>query len=658
MAKIRWLSAEDYQGRVSPRQWRQSLGVFLLAYLPLMFGLPQGVGYLLLLPLLTKWLPNYRVQVLAALLTVVASFGYLLTHFMALGFTNGSVTLLAGMAVAKMLESRNVRDRNVLFLLQMLLLLAALMYGSNAALLLYLFVVFGLSLRLLMDQQVQHRGAWKLIRRWLLLAFPFAVLMFFFFPRIPPLWAMPEQKNSNVTGLGEQMSMGDIASLAQSDEVVFRAKFIDRRPEGKDLYWRGPVLWHFDGLNWTQRSSDSINAPPRLTYSPRDTVAYEWTAVKNSLEWLTGLDVVVSIDGLVMQGKSYQMRMPPPGRDKRKRYQMVSTLRADMQQLDPEERRDALRLPRVYPQTQALAERLRAENGGTAAGFARGFLKYLSNSEFYYSLEPPPGMGDVEQFLFSPTGHIGFCEHYANAMAIAARSIKIPARVVTGYQGGEENLLNNYWVVREENAHAWVELYIDNRWQRFDPTAAVAPYRIQQARLGAQSLQAAGADNRSVVSRLAENVQAVSWLRSLWDATSTFWQERVVNFDEDDQNGLLEQLGLREMGKIALVALLVFGGLVLMLLLYFVSRRRPPLPGDRVAQLGQRLLDKWGELGEVRYGSESFSHYLRRLAEIWPAQEPALLALAEAHERYRYYEQGDEAALLAQMKALLKQKMG
>ena len=654
MKKILWLSAADYHQRISRRQWLHSLGVFLLVYLPLCFNLPDGFGFLLLLPLLARFSPSYRLQALLAWLTLLAAFLYIAANLMRLGFTTAFIYFLTATAVAKMLESRNPRDRNVLFLIQLLLLLATLMYSRSALVLCYLFAVFGASLYLLVDNQ-SARLSWpagRHLSRALLQALPLAVLLFFLFPRIAPLWAVPQPRNASVTGLGDQMSMGDLASLAQSDEVVFRVKFDEGlRPEPREMYWRGPVLWHFDGLNWTQRPQDSYSAPERLDFRPEQAIRYDWFPVKRDIQWLTGLDVPVSVDAVALQGKAFQLRLPE-GRDVKGRYGLLSILQPELNQLDPDERRDALRLPRDYPQTRALAQSLRAANGDSDAGFAQGFLNYLAQREFYYSLEPPPGMGDVEQFLFSPQGHIGFCEHYANALAIAARTVGIPARVITGYQGGERNALNGYWTVREENAHAWTELYIDGRWQRFDPTAAVAPYRIEAARLSGAALQRSGVDSRSLVSRLAENVETVSWLRAAWDASNAFWQEHVVNYGQEDQDSLLQWLGLERFGRAALGPLLVLGVGALLLLAWLWQRRRP-VGGDRVERAARVLLARLERRGLRATTGETLAQLLRRgSAQQPPERAQRWQALARDYERYRYYEQGEESALLRALRRL------
>ena len=302
------------------------------------------------------------------------------------------------------------------------------------------------------------------------------------------------------------------------------------------------------------------------------------------------------------------------------------------------------------PQTEGLARRLLQENGGDTRGFANAFLAYLRNNEFYYTLEPPPGAGNPESFLFG--NRMGFCEHYTNAMVLAARSVGIPARVVIGYQGGEPNSVSGDWAVREEAAHAWAELWIDGEgWVRFDPTAAVAPERILQGRISGGGLE--GEDSRSLTSRIAETLGAVAWLRDALEATQAFWQDWIIDLDRDQQQSILRGLGLQNLGAIGLLFILVPALLIGAALLYWFWHNRPRHDEDAVARLLHRRLARWAKRGYVKDDNESVAVFFRRLAQnVPPPQAAQLQAAAAGYEALRYRENGNASQLIDLIKRI------
>lgn len=653
---IKWVSAQDFSGRLPQGLWYVVLGAFVISLLPLLWFFDGVLPWLLLLGVALKVLAlKSGMMWLAYAALAIVPFGLWLVYagLRQTGFTFAFVQLLSLMATAKMLEARNARDARVMFLLNLVLMLAFLMYSQGIGMFLYLLLALWGSVWALMKTEQRgsayaHFGRVRDVGKLLALALPFAVLMFFLFPRVQPLWGMPQQQGGAVTGLPEEMKMDDIASLATSNEVAFRARFRGEVPASALLYWRGPVLWHYNGTTWHQRTRDNFR-PPDVQVDKAALVHYSVVPEKSDLQWLLVLDVPTALPGNMHAGYAMQVRLPP--RKGAARYALSSSTRYVLSGMDRRDRDDALRLPQGFdaPRTRVLAERLFAEGGRTVEGFAQGFMRFLNTEEFYYSLEPPPGMGNVDEFLFR--GRIGFCEHYANAMALAARMAGIPSRVVIGYQGGEVNPLNGEVVVREELAHAWVELYDDKGgWMRFDPTAAVAPNRIELARLSADTLSA-GADNRSFTSRMAEKLEALAWMRNAMDAAQSFWRNWVIDLDGDQQGSLLEVLGLRHLGSVALLAVLTAGMGILTLLLYVWWKHRPRSDYDALARAADALLKRLARRGNIRYGHESVAAFLQRIAKKYTGERQArLLQAAQAYERARYHENGDMAEGIARMK--------
>ena len=632
--------------------------------LPLFFFLPGTLGVLLAAAIALKFVAIARDD---ERLAIGVAIGLILTGAFLIygglrsqGLTLSFVALLVTMSVCKLLESRNRRDVHVLFLLETLLMLAFLMYSQSILIFLYLLFALAISVHGLVRFEQRGRARvqfarWRDLLRLFLIALPFAAAMFFFFPRIQPLWGMPQQGKGAVTGLPDEMNMGDLSSLAQSNEIAFRVRFDhDQVPQSRNLYWRGPVLWQFDGTQWLQRRGDPFRPPAPVDYQQDSIVRYETTLVKSSLKWLPALDLPQQLPDNLPLGHAYQIALFPAANGVTgKRFRLASALAYHTTgELSRRDRQDALQLPPglTIPQTQGLAQRLLQENGGTARGFAEGFLKRLHEEEYYYSLEPPPGAGNPETFLFRD--RIGFCEHYASAMVLAARSVGIPARVVIGYQGGELNPLTGDWVVREESAHAWTELWLDGEgWVRFDPTAAVAPDRILQGRLSGNSLS--GEDSRAFGTRIAENLGAVAWLRNAIDATQAFWQDWVINLDRDQQQGLLEGLGLQAFGSaglfIVMALLLAIGSAIL----YWYWTRRPRSDDDAIARALRRKLAAWEKRGYSKATAESVAVFFRRLAaRAGDKQAAQLQQAATLYESLRYREDDNASQLLSLLKRI------
>ena len=662
---MRWVSAQEYHDRLESREWRRITATFALVALPLFFFMPLALGALLLLALALKFVAiargneRFAIGVAIALMFIGALliYGTQKTQGLTLSF----VSLLVTMSVCKLLESRNRRDVHVLFLLEILLMLAFLMRSQSILIFLYLLFALAISVHGLMRFEQLERtrvqfARWREMLRLLLIALPFAAAMFFLFPRVQPLWGIPQQGGGK-TGLPETMDMGDISSLAQSNEIAFRVRFTGGvLPDTNQLYWRGPVLWHFDGKHWLQRRGDQFRRGVPFEYRKDSVVEYELTPVKKTLKWLTVLDIPLQVPPEARIGAAWQVAMPESLRGvTANRFNITSTL--DFRSpsnftLSSNDQQDALQLPPdiSIPQTEGLARRLLQENGGSARGFATGFLKRLREEEFFYSLEPPPSAGNPEVFLFQD--RIGFCEHYTSAMVLAARSVGIPARVVIGYQGGERNPLTGDWVVREESAHAWAELWIDGEgWVRFDPTAAVAPERILQGRLSSDSLS--GEDSRAFSTRIAENLGAVAWVRDAIDATQAFWQDWVIDLDRDQQQGLLEGLGLQNYGAPVLVLMLLILLAVGVAILYWFWTRRPRSDDDAIARLLRRKLAAWEKRGYHKTTAESVAVFFRRIAkDVSDKQAEKLQQAAACYEAVRYREDDNASQLLSLLKRI------
>ena len=649
MGRRRAMAAADRQEAFPPALWWKVIVASASAQLPLLFFLPLALAAVVLAALAVKSAalffgrPRRAVYFLAPLfLTGVL---VLWLHYPTQGVSNSFIGLLAVATAGKLLESRNSRDMRLLFLLALCLLLAVLIHAQSIAVFVFLLVSLAANLYALValtqrNSRIRTLGRWQDVAKLLGLALPFAVVLFVFFPRIDPLWGLPRANPRAVTGLPDVMSLGDISELVRSDAVAFRVRFTaDHAPESHLLYWRGPVLWSFDGGAWQQRESDFSARQETLSYVRGSEIRYTLIPVKPGAKWLTPLDLPIEMAQKARVGAAWQIRLPEEKKGA-ERYPFVSATRYHLsaQALSRADRRDGLQLPAdlALPRTHALAARLYLEGGGNGAGFAAAFLRHVRDNDYFYSLAPLPGAGNVETFLFERK--IGFCEHFANAMAVSARSVGIPARIVIGYQGGARNPISGDWVVREENAHAWVELWLRGRgWTRFDPTAAVAPERIRAAGLDGGLLGASG-KNRALGARLAEKIGALAWLRDAVDATQSFWQNWVIDLNAKRQLSLFAYLGLG-----GWLPWQIVGGVFVMFsgcsALWYLLRRRKNDRRDALEKRAQRLLGKLRKRGIRRLPGEPFGSFLGRVGRHPKAGDPECWAhAARAYRMARYYD--------------------
>ena len=134
----------------------------------------------------------------------------------------------------------------------------------------------------------------------------------------------------------------------------------------------------------------------------------------------------------------------------------------------------------------------------------------------------------------------GFCGHYASAFVTLMRAAHVPARVVTGYLGGEWNPIGEFLDVRQADAHAWAEVWLEGRgWTRIDPTAVVAPERLSRGMLELMPGAFSAAD------RLLYHSAWLAGLLQRWEAANAWWSDHLVKFNYDSQLSLLARLGVR-----------------------------------------------------------------------------------------------------------------
>ena len=465
-------------------------------------------------------------------------------------------------------------------------------------------------LRMSNSGQVSVGESFKTAARLLLYAVPLTTAMWIFFPRIAtPFWAVPIDTSSATSGLSNQMSPGDVSSLSQSNAVAFRVRFEGAVPPPQQRYWRALVLRRFNGRTWSgdNEASPGTGARSEVDYLG-DPLRYQVTMEATRQHWVYALDIPYEWDlDRTYMGRQQQLARVQPI-DQRIAYNVVSHPRFRLNSDLPGFWRNRYTdLPETGNQrTLQLARQMRDEAPDDEA-FITDVLDKFTNEEFYYTLEPPAlGSNPVDRFLFDTRR--GFCEHYASAFAVMMRAVGIPSRVVLGYQGGEMNPMGAYMIVRQADAHAWTEVWLPGRgWYRIDPTAAVAPERIESGR------SAAMFDGIGAIWGLSAPSQFMYQLTLTWDVLNARWNQWILGYGPENQSRFMEWLGMEDpdwrqmmLTLIGIVTILIAIISVLLLLRY-----RPP-PKDAAAILYRKFTEKAGVLPSR---GETPLSYAGRLAE-------------------------------------------
>lgn len=658
--KLQWISIADYQTRLSTRAQYTLLSMFVLVTLPFFFYLDGVMVRLIFGAAVFKALsvrfafprPIIATAVFSVLLLSAALMFFALKR---LQLNDAFLSLLVLMGSCKLLEANNQRDARILFLLLQLLIFAVLMYSQKLKLFIYLLFVFFINIFVLSAILQKHgvKEAKKNVKGFvlqLLWMLPFVTVLYVLFPRVAPFWGVMPHVQRNVTGLTDEIQLGDISSLVQSNEVVFRVRFQNGMPPTHLLYWRGPVLWVYDGTSWKQRRADASFAREEFIPVRSSMMSYQWIPVKDGIEWLTALDISNNRPNFVWAGRSMQKRFARRVRPSGDGYFLQSFSEYTLQkgELPKREQEMATFIPRdvSMPLTRQLAADLYQQAQGDVEQFVLGFYRYLQENNFDYTLAPSPNVGNVDTFLF--VERAGFCEHYASALALAARSVGIPARLIAGYQGGMRNSFSSEWVVREENAHGWVELHDSARgWVRYDPTAVVAPYRIQSARLLGGDLL--GGDSRSFYARMSDNFSWIATLRDFSDALSARWNDWIVQYSQEKQFSLLEGVGLNDKVRLVLVMVALALCFILLMIVRSVLLLKQP-SGDKVSHAAHKALKSLQRQGMERPKAQDFAEFLRMLATHLDEKGQAqLIRCADLYEQFRYADTGDEQILIEQI---------
>jgi transglutaminase-like putative cysteine protease len=584
------------------------------------------------------------------LILVGAGVAGVFLHYGTLLGRDPGVAMLTLMAGLKLLEMRERRDTLVLLYLAYFLVITQFLYSQSLFTAGYMLamVLATTVLLITVTRRTGQRVAGEHLRTAAAMvaqALPVMLALFLLLPRLPgPLWPMPEQGTQAVSGLDGNLTPGSVSALARSDAVAFRAYFDDVLPPPEQRYWRGPVLAAYDGRTWTGLLRP--NTSTRLV-TGGEALDYEIMLEPHGRRWLFALDLAATAPADAGVTPAWEMVADDAVDERRRdRWRSYTDYRLEPR-IDTLARTAFTMLPPgIHPLSRRLAGELRAE-AETPTAYVERVLAWFRAQPFIYTLSPPALPGDaVDQFLFETRR--GFCEHYAAAFAVLMRAADVPARVVTGYLGGEPSVSGDYLIVRQSNAHAWVEVWLAGRgWVRVDPTATVAPARIREGLAGAVP----ATDPVPLMARLDSD-----WLRMLhlqWDALSARWNTWVLGYGPELQQRLLGWLRLD--GPFRSAAALAAALLLAMALGAAAAWiRNRPHPDDPAVRAWNRAGSGLARIGLRRRPDEGPSDYAARVAAARPDLAAVMAEITELYVQLRYEERTDATRLSRLRKAVTR----
>lgn len=478
------------------------------------------------------------------------------------------------------------------------------------------------------------------------LAIPFFVLLFMFFPRFPPLWHIPLASDQAVTGISDRMSPGDIAELSQSSELAFRVLIdLKKLQPQQSLYWRAMVLDRYDGQTWTAHEANQNLKHFNQKIDLSQAVEYQYLPAEMRQPWVMALEksipnerrLSLHQDGSIRLNRLVQSNQPIAlvwlGGEKQAQIRDAV--------LHPQQYQALASFPaQLDPQARQLARQLFEKSEYDPERYIKNVINWYRAHDFVYSLKPGVlGQNRIDEFLFKSKQ--GFCEHYASSFVLLMRYVGIPARVVVGYQGGQAAPDGQSWEVRQLDAHAWTEVWLNGAWQRIDPTAIIAPQRLD---LGMQNYisndQAVLGDTQ--FSALKYQHYALLKNLRIWSDYASFqWQNKVVGYDSARQHRWLRKLGLDSSYA---YGLLIMGGLMLIGVLYaLMIQYRRHCKNTELDKIMARF-SKQLDVNQRKHSYETFQQWITRLSSN-QAMDAQARQIIQHYQKIVYLDQKDKSTV-------------
>lgn len=596
---------------------------------------PVWISLFSFLVLAWKWAAEYKgIYKPSRRITAGVSIFLLIQVYLQFGTLLGqeaSNTLLIGLSALKVMDYEEDRDHKFLVLLGFIMIGLKAIFSVDFYWLIPSLLAFGGFWLSLLEPSLPQKN--RFLLNAFLVSAPLTIFLFFAFPRIVVPWAMSRSAGTNVIGFSDQLNPGQVAQLAGVDNLAFRAKFAQGDPKIRSLYWRGSVLTRSEGLRWL---------PPRAAYLPpkrknisAGNISYEVILEPGSKGYLFTLNQVQGIEyDAPLMWQNYSVVRTTQQEAKSLHYEAESNLAA-VDDTPPSE--DLLKPPNFSPRVQEWLDETKKKFPSPSSR-VQELQNFFSNPKFLYTLKPGTYLQkDLEVFLFER--RLGFCEHFAGAYASLARGLGIPSRVVVGYHGGSQNPYGGFWRISQRDAHAWVEIFVDNSWQQVDPTTWVAPLRLS---LGAEKFFALSEDQQRALARSLEWTSLAgagvgSWENLvLWIEDLNYrWTYLLMDFDISAQKKFWSEL-ISSPAAILLVTMTAF-------LIYFVMTKLNLVTKSKRGKI-EFLFDEvvlWAaQKGFRRRTNEPPVSFLLRLGKELPEGREFFGELSEKYDLLIYNSQG------------------
>ncbi|TAK60672.1 DUF3488 and transglutaminase-like domain-containing protein [Methylobacter sp.] len=572
-----------------------------------------------------NWLPGKLVILLLAVIGIALLYNQ---HQGLFGLDAGTNLFIIALGL-KLLEIKKERDLYLISYLAFIVASSQFLYEQSMLMAAYILLVCCVLLATLISinsSKVQIFGALKTAAIITAQSLPIAVALFILFPRIEaPRWMLFNEQPHARTGLSDSMEPGSISDLGVSEELVFRVKFAGAIPPSRQRYWRGPVLSYTDGKRWTQAAVQKPLGKPVVTGTP-----YQYTILMEPQDknWVFALDMPQEFSSPLTLNADYQLTTS--GRpDKRAEYKVTSYTNYKTGLINPSEYKAATQLPgEPSDKIKQLVSQLHGFDS-PPDNFINQLLNHFRTEDFHYTLTPPlMEENPIESFLFKT--HYGFCSHYASAFVYLMRTAHIPARVVTGYQGGEMNKVGDFLEIRQADAHAWAEVWLENQgWVRVDPTAAIAQERIEQEISANRQTAYYGIPTA--------NIPAYNWLRKtrqLWSSVDYNWHRWVINYDNKSQSNFLSSFGINDI-KSMIYGMIAFIAPIIAALCWFMLYQKPKT-ADKVLLIYNRFCKKLAKHGLLRGAGEGVKDFGERVKIKLPEQTANIDQITALFIKLRY----------------------
>ena len=582
------------------------------------------------------------------ILTLMLLAGIIFSYHTIIG-RNAGTAMLLGLLCLKLFEIKSYRDISIIINLALFSIVINFLFDQSifVAFIMLLALVFLFTALVsfqhdyklnsqitLNDIKVNEKLHFKLASKMLAQAIPFAVVLFILFPRVNgPLWGLPEDAFSGTTGLSDDMSPGRISQLSDNPEVAFRVEFHSPIPAADKLYWRGPVMWNFNGYDWTAPKHERIELNEFKFTSLAQKTTYSITLQPHNKFWMFALDLPSNIPLNSQLSIDMQVLSTLPVQ-KLQRYQISSYTNYLLPENSIVSFKRYLDLPESDNLNQSRELINKIKDPSDPQNTVKNVLNYFSTQNFYYSRQPPLLFDDpVDEFLFKTKR--GYCEHYASSFTVLMRLAGIPARVVTGYQGGELNPIDNYMTVRQSDAHAWSEVYIEGKgWLRVDPTAAIPPENIENT---ADALRLNSSQTKP--SYLYETnwlTNKIKQARFTWDAVNNRWNQWVLGYNNKKQKAFFAAIGIPEISWQGLSQLLFSLLALLTAVLAFFIFSNSSKNKDEVQAAYFLFLKKMEKRGILKADFEGANDFCQRAILKLPKDKNRIEKITRLYQLMRY----------------------